>query len=88
MKVKSKIFRGIEFIQLTELPQTQQEKLLETLNHNNFIKIMIDGKIITQCLQYKDYSFWYENVFKAKAVPVKETTVREQVEIRTDLAFK
>lgn len=68
MKSEAKIYKGIEYIQINDLPVIQKESLLKTLNKDLFIKIMIDGKIIADCLQYKDYSFWYHSVWKAKPV--------------------
>ena len=72
MKVERKIYKGIEYVVLTDLPQTQREQLLQTLSQDQFIKILIDGAIVSQCLQYKDYSFWFENVFRTKPQIVKE----------------
>ncbi|HEY8937762.1 MAG TPA: hypothetical protein VIM65_21190 [Cyclobacteriaceae bacterium] len=65
MKVKSKIFKGIEYIQIAELPQEQQEILAKTLNKNIIIKILMNGKVVRDCIQFKDYQTWYENIFKA-----------------------
>jgi hypothetical protein len=62
--IDSKIYRGIEYVQLDELPNAQRERLSQTLNNDLLIKIMIDGKIINDCLQYKDYSYWYNSVYK------------------------
>jgi hypothetical protein len=81
MKAERKLYKGIEYVQLTELPQLQQEQLLETLGHDFFIKIRIDGKIVSQCLQFKDYSRWYENVYAIKSVVAKEPRVQEVIEI-------
>jgi hypothetical protein len=86
MKVPSKVFRGIEYIQLSHLPQAQREKLLETLNQNLFIKILIDGKILSDCLQYKDYTFWYENVYhideKSSEVGDQPKTTKASIVVR------
>jgi hypothetical protein len=79
MMIDSKIYKGIEYVQLNELPQTQREKLTETINQDLFIKIMIDGKIIDNCLQFKDYSFWYNSVFVPKTVSVTEAPKTEPV---------
>jgi hypothetical protein len=88
MKVERKIFKGIEYVTLAELPQTQREVLLQTLSKDQFIKILIDGVIVSQCLQFKDYSLWFDNVFKTKTQPVKEV-VTENVAISTSaLALK
>ncbi len=61
MKIDAKIFKGIEYIQINELPAAQAERLSQTVNPDLFIKLLIDGKIIGGCLQYKDYSAWYQN---------------------------
>ena len=61
MKVDAKIFKGIEYVQLSELPQSQREILTQTINPDLFIKLLVDGKIISGCLQYKDYSNWYQS---------------------------
>lgn len=86
MKAESKNYKGIEYVQLSELPQSQQDRLIHSINHNLFIKIMIDGKVMNQCLQYKDYSFWFDHEFRSKPVPVKEV-VRETIEIKSNLAL-
>ena len=44
MMIDSKIYRGIEYVQLDELPSTQREKISQTLNSELLIKIMIDGQ--------------------------------------------
>jgi len=75
MMLGSKIYKGIEYIQLSELPQTQREKLVQTISKDLFIKILIDGKIVGECLQFKDYAFWYNTVFKPK--PTSENTATQ-----------
>jgi hypothetical protein len=88
MKADAKTFKGIEYIVVTDLPQLQQQRLLDTINHDLFIKIMIDGKIVSRCLQYKDYVHWYEQSAKA-AIPVAavEMKTTERVEIKPALAL-
>lgn len=89
MKADCKIFKGIEYVQFNELPVVQQETLLQTINQNLFIKIMIDGQIISQCLQFKDYNNWYESVYKVKTAVLKEAAVKESLalEIKPNLAL-
>jgi hypothetical protein len=89
MMIDSKVYKGIEYVQLNELPLAQREKISETMNADLFIKIMIDGKIVSECLQFKDYSFWYNSVFKPKAEPVQETVAVASVQFEANqLAFK
>ena len=88
MKVDRKIFKGIEYVTVADLPQTQREQLLQTLSKDQFIKILIDGVIVSQCIQYKDYSFWFDNIFKTRPQVVKEI-VTETVNISaSNLALK
>ena len=63
MKVNSTIYKGIEYIQANALPPDQKEKLLQTINHDLFIKILVDEKLIGNCLLFKDYEIWFENVY-------------------------
>lgn len=72
MKAERKIYKGIEYVLLTDIPQPQREHLLQTLSQDRFIKILIDGAVMPQCIQYKDYTFWFENVFNTKQQTVKE----------------
>jgi hypothetical protein len=88
MKAESKNYKGIHYVQLNELPVSQQDNLLKTLRADYFIKIMIEGSIVSQCIQYKDYCVWYDKVFKMAPEPVKEQRVPELVPISRDLAFK
>jgi hypothetical protein len=67
MMIGSKSYKGIEYIEISELPQTQREKLVQTISRDLYIKILIDGKIVGDCIQFKDYSYWYNTVFKTKA---------------------
>ena len=85
--IDSKIYRGIEYVQLDELPSTQREKISQTLNSELLIKIMIDGKVINDCLQYKDYSYWYNSVFK-KHAPASAVTQSAEVDFEPKFVLK
>ena len=67
MKVNSTIYKGIEYVQVSSLPAEQKDKLLQTINHDLFIKILIDEKLIGNCLLFKDYEIWFENIYKGQA---------------------
>ena len=85
--VDAKIFKGIEYVQLSDLPETQREVLTQTINPELFIKLLIDGKIISGCLQYKDYNRWYQEQLQQKVnVPLQESA-RPEVEIQPNLAL-
>lgn len=87
MKVDAKIFKGIEYVQVSELPQSQREILTQTINPDLFIKLLIDGKIISGCLQYKDYNHWYVSQFQAAKNPAREQSVVSDLDIKPNLAL-
>jgi hypothetical protein len=58
-----KLYKGIEYVQLKELPEDQQQKIRQSLNRELFIKILIDGQLHQDCILYKDYKHWFENVY-------------------------
>ena len=67
MKVNSTIYKGIEYVQVSSLPAEQQELLLQTINRDLIIKILVEGKLVGNCLQFKDYEVWFDNIFKPQA---------------------
>lgn len=78
MKVQAKYFREIEYVVVSELPQSQQDKLKDFVEAD-YIKILIEGRVTGPCLQYKQYAEWYVSVFaplvagkpEQKSLPVK-----------------
>jgi hypothetical protein len=38
------------------------------------IKILIDEKVVSNCIQYKDYEFWFDNIYK-KIIQVPVTKI-------------
>lgn len=68
MKVSSSVYKGIQYVQVSSLPVEQRERLLGTINKELLIKILVDGKIIGNCLQFKDYERWFESVYRPGGV--------------------
>jgi hypothetical protein len=88
MKAERKIFKGIEFVLFDELPQEQQEKFTQTLPQDFFIKIMMEGRVISKCIQYNHYSNWFEKHYKAPtSVTVIQKVVTEQIPVSTKFAL-
>ena len=64
MKVNSTIYKGIEFVDIYALPNEQKTSLLQTVSPDLFIKILVDGKLMPRCIQFKDYEEWYDNSYR------------------------
>jgi hypothetical protein len=88
MKADCKIFKGIEYVQMSELPQAQREVLSQTINPELFIKLLVDGKIVSGCLQYKDYSKWYHESYQEQLQASREQAATSPaIEIEPNLAL-
>jgi len=87
MKVDAKIFKGIEYVQISELPQSQREILTQTINPDLFIKLLVEGKIVSGCLQYKDYNTWYQNHFQLQLNASREHSMITEMELKPNLAL-
>jgi len=74
--VKSKVYRGIEFVQLSELPGEQREMFTSTFNKSLVIKILVSGKVLNDCIQFKDYTTWYEGVYNLQNTAAKIETAK------------
>lgn len=70
MKVQATLYKGIEFVRFQELPENQQA-LLRLNTDVERINILIDGKVASNCIQFKDYAAWYSSVFTKSITPVE-----------------
>lgn len=82
MKVSPKNFKGINYIQVNQLPKDQYEKFIQTTPKSLHIKILIEGKVVSGCVQYKDYSLWYENVYLPNKPEVQGAKVKHSVSLK------
>ena len=78
MLAKAKIFRGIEFISVRELPDDQQ-LLLKHSRDPERIKILVDEQILSNCIQYREYCQWYLSIFKQSIVPEQTEVIHEEL---------
>lgn len=77
MKAAAKVFKGIEYVQVNQLPEDQRENFVQSINDSLFIKILIDGKVISDCVQFKDYEMWYDGIYKS--VVEKPTVAKKSI---------
>jgi hypothetical protein len=70
-----KLYKGIEYVQLDELPEEQQLRIRESFNEGLFVKILVNGKLHEDCILYKDYSYWFHSVFIVATEQNPERTI-------------
>lgn len=80
MKVASEVYKGIEYIQISTLPQNQQNEILKSISSRLIIKILKNESILSDCVQYRHYEFWFENIFKKTAPPAENSQVEETIQ--------
>lgn len=62
MKVLPEIYKGIEFIRISSLPEEQKAFLLKNLPSDKIIKILRDNVLLNDCIQYKDFLQWQDEM--------------------------
>ena len=55
MKVVAEVFKGIEFVRISNLPEDQKELIATLIPKDRIIKILKDNVVIRDCVQYHDY---------------------------------
>jgi len=56
-------YKGIKFIRISSLPADQKNQIWSSFNINLVIKILKDDTLLNDCLEYKHYVAWYQNIF-------------------------
>lgn len=87
MKAKAKLFKGIEYVVIDELPANQQTLLNSSPEKPERIKILIENKVVGNCIQYKDYTEWFQTIYTA-AVPASTNAIASQQLVGLNLVTK
>jgi len=64
MKVSAEYYKGIEFIRISKLPEEQRKQIVLALPSDNVIKILRENELLTDCIQFKHYEAWFDQVYK------------------------
>ena len=80
---KPQTYKGIEYVQLSMLPEEERALLSQTFNREFIIKIQVNGKILSDCIQFKDYTVWYEQQFTTMSSESSESRKVENQEVRS-----
>lgn len=85
--IEARVYRGIEFIRISELPEDQQQLIKQWAVNGTIIKILMDNKLLPDCIQYKDYCFWFENVYIKVLETESQPTVKKPAPASVKLAM-
>lgn len=73
---KARIYRGIEFIRISDLPEDEQHQIKQIQSTDLVIKILTDNGLFRDCVSYKDYTHWYNNIY-TKVSPATDKDTEE-----------
>ena len=63
--IEAQVYGGIEFIQICDLPDHQKEMILSWAKEGEtIIKILKKDVLLRDCIQYKHYKQWMEEVYE------------------------
>lgn len=60
MRAAAEKFKGIEYVRISNLPTDQKEKIKSSLSTDCIIKILKEGNLLDDCIQYADYQSWFD----------------------------
>jgi len=72
--IEGKVYKGIEYIQISDLTSNEQTAIKQWLASDTIIKIQTEKELLTDCIQFKDYKFWVENTLTSETP--KESVVK------------
>ena len=73
MKVSAEVFKGIEFVRISNLPENQKQFIETSLPKDKIIYILKEKAVMKDCVQYHDYITFY-NLYKEQ-FPAKQDKI-------------
>jgi hypothetical protein len=64
MRAVAENYKGIEYVRISSLPEAQKGIFWQTFDKNKIIKILKSGSLLSDCIQYHDYTDWLSKNFK------------------------
>ena len=57
-----RIYRGIEFIRLSDLPEEWKTEIKQWVDEQALLKIKTNDALFRDCILTKDFEYWYRNI--------------------------
>lgn len=61
--MSAEIYKGIEFVRISNLPDDQKTQITQTIDHSKIIKILRGKELLPDCVQVNDYASWMNERF-------------------------
>lgn len=66
MKLAPKVYKGINYIRITDLPDKQKAVYAEDQKKMELIKINTGNQVFHDCILYSVYDYWYCSIYLSK----------------------
>ncbi len=83
---ESKRYKGIDYVRLESLPSEEKDQIINWLNSDTIIKIQTESELMSDCILYKDYEYWYTHVF-SKITLAQEEKVEKKYQVNKKKLF-
>ncbi|MCE2994456.1 MAG: hypothetical protein ACK5RG_03190 [Cyclobacteriaceae bacterium] len=82
MRATSEIYKGIEFVRISSLPEDQKSAIWNSFDREKIIKILKTDALMNDCILYRDYLDWLGQI-RTKIIEVKNPVEEQSVLLRT-----
>jgi len=72
--MSAEIYKGIEFIRISNLPEDQKNQITQTIDRHKIIKILRGKELLPDCVQVQDYARWIDESFKKEVAEARLAT--------------
>lgn len=79
---KVSVYKGIEYIRISELPTEERTQIKNWLGTDMIIKIQTQDQLLPDCVVYKDYVHWFDKIF-TKISPVDTSEKAKKPEVKS-----
>jgi len=78
MKLAPKVYKGINYIRITDLPDTQKAIYTEDQKEVELIKINTGNQVFHDCILYSVYDSWYSSTYLAE---IEEAPINNEFQL-------
>ncbi|MEJ0031088.1 MAG: hypothetical protein WDO15_12225 [Bacteroidota bacterium] len=69
--MSAEIYKGIEFVRISNLPEEQKQQITRTIDHSKIIKILRGKELLSDCVQVNDYDRWMSESFMKEIISIQ-----------------
>ena len=77
--MSAEIYKGIEFVRISRLPDDQKSQITQTIDRSKIIKILRDKELLPDCVQVNDYDSWMKDTFNKQVSITRDSLITPAV---------